>query len=311
MDDTRRFLKKFRIILPLLAVLFSSCRTIPEGPYPDIVNWLPEDSDIILRMVVQENMDLVDFLVAQIGMDPNEFEAVKDRTALLALGIELEDGGEPVSANELPIHLASIGIWPKNFLGAGLGKDWKRSGLSRYRWTGPDNLDLMALSNDEIILSRGKIDDMLNRLEHGTRNMRIRRALDLRNEAALAIWITNPDLVLGSIPMLPSTNPDGSPLIDIIGLALRRRSDGDFSLFFNIYPTDERLSGSLALALRLGFSSRFGLSPDPEERALMSQLSVEISSGEVKVLLPSVSMDLLERFLSGMNLFPDVPGDGP
>jgi len=300
-----KVLKKLRFILPLLALLFSSCRTIPQGPYRDIVNWLPEDSDIILRMVVQENMDLVDFLIETIGLDPHEFEAVKDRTALLALGIELGDSGEPVPVDELPIHLASIGIWPKNFLGAGLGKEWKRSVLSHYRWTGPDNLELAALSNDEIILSRGKIDVMLDRLEHGTRNIRIRRALDLRNEAALAIWITDPDLVLKSMPMLPSTNPDGSPLIDIIGLALRRRDDGNFSLFFNLYPSDERLSGSLALALRLGFSSRFGLSPDPEERALMSQLSVEISTGEVKVLLPSVSVELLEGFLADMDLFPE------
>jgi hypothetical protein len=298
-------LRTLRILIPALALLASSCRTIPQGPYRDIVNWLPEESDIILRMVVQDNMDLVDFLVAQVGLDPEEFETVRDRTALLALGLELSGDDAPVPLGELPLHLASIGIWPKNFLGAGLGKEWKRSGLSRYRWNGPDNLELAALSNDEIILSRGKIDEMLIRLENDTRNQRIRRALDLRNDAALAIWITDPGIILDSLPMLPATDPEGSPLIDIIGLALRRRDDGDFSLFFNIYPSDERLSGSLALALRLGFSSRFGLSPDPEERKLLSQLSVEISTGEVKVLLPSVSMDMLKGFLDDMNLFPE------
>ncbi|MCD6343043.1 MAG: hypothetical protein J7L76_04605, partial [Spirochaetaceae bacterium] len=78
-----------------------------------------------------------------------------------------------------------------------------------------------------------------------------------------------------------------------------------FSLYFNIYPTDDRLSGSLALALRLGFSSRFGLSTDPDERALLSQLSVEISTGEVKVLLPSVSMEMLGSFLENLKLFPE------
>jgi len=299
-------LKKIRIIVPVLVVLFSSCRTIPQGPYRDIVNWLPEESDIIVRMVVPENLDLVNFLVELIGMDPREFETVVDRTALLALGLEFESGQDnPVPMAEAPLHLASIGIWPKNFLGAGLGKDWKRSVLSRYRWSGPDNLELVALSNDEIILSRGKIDEMLGRLEDNSRNSHIKRALDLRNDAALAIWITNPDLIHNLMPMLPAENPDGSPLIDIIGLALRRRPDGDFSLFFNIYPSDERLSGSLALALRLGFSARFGMSPDPEERALLSQLSVEISTGVVKVLLSSVSMELLDGFLGDLNLFPE------
>ena len=296
--------KKLKLILPALAVLLVSCRTIPEGPYPDIINWLPEESDIIVRMLVPENPDLVDFLVKKAGLNPEEFKNGIDRTALLALGIELDANQDLSSMDNLTFHLASIGIWPKNFLGAGLGKEWKRSGLNRYRWDGPNNLELMALSNDEIILSRGKINQMLDRLENGTRNSRIRRAIDLRNDAALAIWITSPDLIQSFIPMLPADNPDGSPLIDIVGLALRRRDDGNFSLHFNLYPTDDRLSGSLALALRLGFSSRFGLSPDPEERALLSQLSVEISTGEVKLLLPSVSLELLENFLGGMNLFP-------
>ncbi|MCK5734948.1 MAG: hypothetical protein KAH21_00665, partial [Spirochaetaceae bacterium] len=298
-------LTKLKILILIAAVLLSSCRTIPEGPYRDIVNWLPEDSDIIIRMVVPENIELVDFLIAQVGLDPRDFETIKNRTALLAMGMELGDSGDIVHMASLPIHLASIGIWPKNFMGSGLGKEWKKSGLSRYRWTGPDNLELLALSNDEIILSRGKIDEMLERLEEGSSNSRIKRAIDLRNDAALAIWITSPEFVLDSIPMLPASNPDGSPLIDIIGLALRKRDDGNFSLYFSIYPTDERLTGSLALAMRLGFSSRFGLSPDPEERALLSQLSVEVSTGEVRMLLSSVSLELLDSFLEGINLFPE------
>lgn len=297
--------KLLRVLIPVLAVLVSSCRTIPQGPYPDIVNWLPEDSDIIIRMGVPGNNDLVDFLLTQIDLNPKDFKEVKERTALLALGIELSDDGSISPVTNLPIHLAAIGIWPKNFLGTGLGKEWKRSMLSRYRWNGPDNLELIAISNDEIILSRGQINQMMERLENGTRNIKIKRAIDLRNEAALAIWITTPGLILDSIPMLSAENPDGSPLIDIIGLALRRREDGNFSLFLNLYPSDDRLSGSLALALKLGFSTRFGLSPDPDERALLSQLSVEISTGEVKVLLPSVSIEMLENFLADMKFFPE------
>ncbi len=108
--------KLLRILIPVLAVLVSSCRTIPLGPYPDIVNWLPEDSDIIIRMEVPGNNDLVDFLAVQVGLNPEDFETVKDRTALLALGIELSDDGTISSPSTLPIHLASIGIWPKNFL---------------------------------------------------------------------------------------------------------------------------------------------------------------------------------------------------
>ncbi len=311
--------KILKILIPVLVILISSCRTIPEGPYPDIVDWLPLESDIILRMEIPGNEDLADFLISYMGLNPEDFSDMKDRTALLAVGIELgdslpgdtEDEGSLNSfqMKNLPVHMASIGIWPKNLLGAGLGKDWKRSGLSRYSWSGPDNLEITALSNNEIILSRGKTDVMLERLETKASNPILQRALDLRNGAALAIWITNPDIVLEAMPMMPAKKSDGSPLIDIIGLALRRRDDGNFALLFNIYPSDSRLSGALALALRLGFSSRFGMSPNPEERALLSELSVEISTGEVSVLLPSVSMDILGGFLSGFHLIPEL-GDG-
>jgi hypothetical protein len=95
-------------------------------------------------------------------------------------------------------------------------------------------------------------------------------------------------------------------VIKMIGLALSRRDDGDYALIFNLYPTEDRLSGSLALAMRLALSARFGLSPDPEERALLSELLVEIGTGEVRIILPQVSLEVLAGFLDELNLFPGV-----
>lgn len=297
--------KTLKRLLPILVLLVSSCRSLPEGPFPDIVDWLPEDSDLVLRMVVPGNEDLLEMVVENIGLDPGKLTKVRDRTALVAVGLELDDM-DIERFETIPIHLAAIGIWPKNLLGSALGREWKKSVLESYRWNGPEGLELKVLSNDEILLSRGKVDVILDRLDEGAINRRIHRAFELKNGADLAIWITDPDIILDSIPVLPSENPDGTPVIEMLGLALKKTDDQNYALFLSIYPTDERLSGSLAFALRLGFSARFGMSADPEERALLTDLHVEIGTGEVKVLLPSMGLGMLDSFLKEMNLFPEV-----
>lgn len=303
---TGKILKKIAPVVILTVLLISSCRSLPEGPFPDIVDWLPENSDLILRMVVPGNEELLDMVIENIGLDPTQLIKVRDRTALVAVGLELEDMDVEGSFDSIPIHLAAVGIWPKNLLGSALGKDWKKSILGSYRWNGPGGLELKALSKDEIVLSRGKVDVIIDRLENGSVNRQIRRAFELKNGADLAIWITDPDIILDSIPVLPSENADGTQVIEMLGLALKQVDDQNYSLFLSIYPSDERLSGSLAFALRLGFSARFGMSPDPDERALLTDLHVEIGTGEVKVLLPSMSLDMLDTFLKEMKLFPEV-----
>ncbi len=297
--------KIFKTLLPfilLLILLVSSCRTLPEGPYPDIVDWLPTESDIIIRMEVPGNEDLLNLIIANAGLDPKKLSNVIDRTVLVAVGLEFDEAQDSNPIDTLPIHLASIGIWPRNLMGSALGRDWKKSGLGRHQWTGPGNLELTALSNNEIILSRGKTDVLLERLETGDKNPWIQRADNLQNGADLAVWITDPDIILGVIPMLPATNPDGTPVIDMIGLVLRKVDGNKYALFLRIYPTDSRLSGSISFALRLGLSARFGMSPDPEERALLSELVVEVGTGEVTLMLPSLSMDMLDGFLKDLNI---------
>lgn len=303
---TGKYLRKLVPILILVVLIISSCRSLPEGPFPDIVDWLPEESDLVLRMAVPGNEALLDMVVRNVGLDPENLTKVRDRTALVAVGLELDGMDVEGSFESFPIHLAAIGIWPKNLLGSALGREWKKSPFGRHQWNGPGGLELKAISNDEILLSRGKVDIILDRLENGAVNRRIHRAFELQNGADLAIWITDPDIILESIPVLPSENPDGTRVIEMLGLALKKVDDQNYALFLSIYPTDERLSGSLAFALRLGFSARFGMSSDPEERALLTDLHVEIGSGEVKVLLPSMSIDMLDGFLKEMKLFPEV-----
>ena len=298
----KKILKTLLPFIFLLILLVSSCRTLPEGPYPDIVDWLPTESDIIIRMEVPGNEDLLNLIIANAGLDPEKLSNVIDRTVLVAVGLEFDEVQDSNPIDALPIHLASIGIWPKNLMGSALGRDWKKSGLGRHRWTGPGNLELTALSNNEIILSRGKTDILLERLETGDKNPWIQRADNLQNGADLAVWITDPDIILGVIPMLPATNPDGTPIIDMIGLVLRKVDENKYALFLRIYPTDSRLSGSISFALRLGLSARFGMSPDPEERALLSELVVEVGTGEVTLMLPSLSMDMLDGFLKDLNI---------
>ncbi len=298
--------KSLKILILFLVLLVASCRTLPEGPYPDIIDWLPVESDVILRMEVPENTALVNMIIQNAGLDPEELSKIMDRTALVAVGLELEGFGTGNTIEAIPLHLASIGVWPKNLLGTALGKEWKKSVLGKHRWNGPGGLELKALSNNELLLSRGKTDVMLERLESGEVNPRIQRAADLHHGADLAIWVTDPEVILYSLPMLPASNPDGTEVIELIGLALKKVDSQHYALFLSIYPSDARLSGSLAFALRLGFSARFGMSSDPDERALMTDLHVEIGTGEVKVLLPSMSLEMLDNFLGEMKLFPEA-----
>ena len=309
----KKSLRRFLLILLLFlyAVLFlSSCISLPEGPYPDIINWLPEDSDLIIRLDVRGNPELTSYIINYAGLDDESVSKVKKRTALVALGIEFDKelSGVLTDKEELkmiPFHLAAIGDWPRNFLGGALGKEWKKSSLNRYRWQGPDNLELMALSSTELILSRGKIDKMLERLNKGTISRKIQRAYDIKNGADLAIWVTDPSFIIKAVPMLPDVNPDGTPVIDLISIALRHVEESKYVLAFTLYPSDERLSGSLALALRLALSAKFGLSPKPEERELLSEMLVEIGKGDVRLVLPSVEFSVLTSFLDDLKLFPE------
>jgi hypothetical protein len=297
--------KKLLRLLYLLGVLgLVSCKTLPTGPFPDIVDWLPPESDIICRLVVPGNEALINMIVQKSGQNPEKVAKITKRTVLVAAGIELGSADGARTLENTPIHLAVVGSWPKNLIGSALGRDWKKSLLHSYRYNGPDGLELTVLSGNELILSKGKSDIILDRIKNGDRSEVMRRGIELKEGSDLALWVTDPTPIINSVSFLPASNSNGSPVITMIGLALSRRDDGDYSLIFSLYPTEDRLSGSLALAVRLALSARFGLSPDPEERALLSELLVEIGSGEVRIILPQVSLEVLGGFLDKLDLLP-------
>jgi hypothetical protein len=51
-------------LLMIALTALSSCRTLPEAPYPDILGWLPPESDIMIRLNVPGNEELADMLIS-------------------------------------------------------------------------------------------------------------------------------------------------------------------------------------------------------------------------------------------------------
>jgi hypothetical protein len=69
--------------------------------------------------------ELADMLISRAGLDVEDIPRIRERMAVLAIGLEIgKNGTDP---QDLSIHLATIGIWPKKLLGSALGKDWKRT----------------------------------------------------------------------------------------------------------------------------------------------------------------------------------------
>ena len=279
-----------------LAVLIGtgSCLTLPEEPYPDILDWLPPESNLVLRFSVPGNQALADLLLKSLGMDPVGMADILGRTALLAVGMETD--GAWNSFDALPVHLVAVGAWPRGLIGGALGEQWSRS--RPYRWEGSRELTLAALSREEILLSRGRLDEMI---ERRNRKAAVAPSVAERDDFPgidLVVRITDPRLIDTLAPVLVGS-------IDRMDLGLKRREGERYSAFLSLYPADERFTESLALAIRIALSARFGMSPNPQERNLLSEMSLDIGPGEIRVDLPPMTMDLLKGLFAALN-----PGSG-
>ena len=307
----RVFLRPLRRISPLgfigLLLLFSiaSCRTLPESPRPEILDWLPSSSSLVMRLEVPGNRALADLFLSSAGdafgffagtntegaagavagdADNSELKAVLDRTALLALGIEYSDDFSLFGSSV--IHLAALGRWPRAFIGTSLPESWRK--VKPYQWEGERGTALAAVSREEILFSAGRLDEMMQRRERGG-------AMPAVPKSDLMIRITDARLIDYLAPVIAGR-------IEGIELSLMRAEKTAYSASVNLYPADARLAGPLALAVRIALSSRFGRSPRAEERNLLSGTAVDIdaASGVVRADLPPMGLDIIGRILRGM-----------
>ncbi len=272
-------------------LLIGSCRSMPVASFPEIVNWLPEESNLLLRIEVVGNEELAELLISLAGMNPEEFQPVIRRTALLAFGAEItKDVDNLLYA---PIHATAIGLWPRGLLGGILGSEWSQSRNERFVWEGPNYMKLAAPSNEEIIISRTRMDMLL-------RNRRSSTGLSGRwprmpRNADLAVLVDDTELVNRLIPFA-----DGR--VDGISAALRKKEFSRYEVKLDIFAAEESLAPSLALAIRLAASSRFGTSSIPEERDLIPRMKVETDSGVVTVNIEFISLAIIHSLLAEIDL---------
>ena len=286
----------------LLLLSLASCSTLPEAPYPEILGRLPENSSLVMRFEVPGNRALADLFLSALGTaargaDDDAVQAVLDRTALLAAGIEYSDA-LGISDNFSPfsgraIHLAALGRWPRAFIGAALPASWRK--VEAGRWEDDGGTALAAVSREEILISAGRLDEMMRRRERGARAAPLSGGMPDAPKGDLMIRIADAGLIDALIPLL-SGRIEGIELV-LSGVRESPENEADaYSASVNLYPSDARLVGPLVLALRIAVASRFGLSPYAEERDLLSGVSVDTVSGIIRADFPAMSLGVLGRF---------------
>jgi len=293
------------LLIPILMLLLASCRTLPprtRSPL-EIVNWLPPDSDVVLGVIVPGNDALIDMLITRFGGKPERWKGIISRLTMVALALEWDEPDEKRTLANTPMHAALIGTWPKNLISTALGSDWVKSREHKRRYHGPENMELAVLSGNELILSRGKSNLILNRVTHSGESPLTGRYGSWEDDADVKIWIGNPAPFMRTLSFFPISNRDGSSVFETINLTLSAQDSGDYSLLSRLVPTDERYTTSLVLATRLALSARFGLSSNPQERALLSNLQVDAENGVLRVFMPSLSLEILGGFLDNLRLF--------
>ncbi len=275
--------------------LVTSCRTLPEQPDVNIVDWLPGEVDLAARLLVPGNEELAAMLTSLAGLSEASADKVLERTALAVFGFEAEGSA---------VHAAAVGLWPRGVMSGALGEKWKKSATERYRWTGPEGLELALVSREEIFVSSGRIDAMISRKDSGMRMSGVEFWDEKVRDADLAAWILKPSVFKTALPSLPLTDRNGNPLISSAALALRRTESGNYDMAMYIRAAEEKNSRSLALILRLGLSARFAMSSDQADKDLFSKMNVEEGWGEVRLFIPDLSLGFIKGFIEKSGLLP-------
>ncbi len=278
--------------LTIVLILFISCRTMPVAPYPDVVHWIPVESDMIVHFVVSGNEDLAEIIVRLTGFQPEAVNPILERTAVFAAGLEMNDG--QIDFSTIPIHVAAVGMWPRGVLGRVLGNDWTRRKRNEFVWDGPEGLGIAAPTNELILLSRGRLDFLVTQrsrspLMNNQRN-------ELFTDADFSLLVNNPDLASSIIPQVAGK-------IDSFLLTINKDVNQDYLIYFQLTAAREELVPSLALALRIALSARLGKSSIAEEKELLGSLELEVTDGSIHLRFPPVNFTLLRSLSVGLNPF--------
>lgn len=278
--------------LTIVLILFISCRTMPVAPYPDVVHWIPVESDMLVHLVVSGNEDLTEILVSLTGLQPETVNPILERTAVFTAGLEMND--EQFDFSTIPIHVAAVGMWPRGVLGSVLGKDWTRRKRNEFVWDGPDGLGIAAPTHELILLSRGRLDSLA--AQQPQPPLMSAQRSELFTDADFSLLVSNPDLASRIIPQVAGK-------IDSFLLTINKDVNQDYSVYFQLTAAREELAPSLALALRIALSARLGKSSIAGEKELLGSLELEVSDERIHLRFPPVDFTLLRSLSVGLNPF--------
>lgn len=275
-----------------IILLLISCQTLPEEPYPDIIDWIPIESDVLLRLHVDGNEELAWLLLNLVDVPPEGIEAAMERTALVALGLEMTEDWKNVLT--IPSHVVALGRWPRGIFGSVLGQEWKPVPSVPYTWSDPDGKKITVPTRQELLLSSTRLDSMR---QNRTKSFSWKRRQDLMPiNADFAMLISSEDFINSLIPTLKGR-------VEALSVILERESSTNYNLDFRIEAKEERFVKPIALALRLGISSQFGKSSVPELRNLLSQIEITFGEGSILLSIQAMELSTLETMLTQMKVF--------
>ena len=160
----KQFLQAAVVITAGLFVL--SCQSIPQRPEMEsTVQLLPESSDVVIRVNVEQNRELIEPVMVALGggVPDNLAEDFIDRTDTVWAGLDFTTDEE--SSTTFKSSIVAVGDYPKGLIDWGLCWDssWSKaeSGIMKY-WAEDDGDNQLALPTDKYLLaSSGCIDEML------------------------------------------------------------------------------------------------------------------------------------------------------
>jgi len=282
-------------ILALILFVFS-CRTLPEMSHSNIADSLPPESNIIMKIAISENEALLEALILRFGFEPEIFSNISKHIEHLAIGLEIDLQTRRKQGILLPFHIAAIGNWPRAFLGGALGDEWVKSG--RNRWLNSAGLEIIAISNKELLISSGKLDSMLFRTRIAAKNTRIRTVGLSSDNSDLAFWLLDTDIIHKILPVVPLMNHDGTAIVDLVGIVLNKMDNSSYSIEMIVPLADPKFAEPLALAIRIGFASQIGRKLDFINYEFLSGLSIEARESGVILKHNSIPTYVLENFLN-------------
>lgn len=153
------------IFLTVLLGIYTGCATAPkQKPASSLIDMLPEEQTVYLKLDVGSNEDVVESLLSGEGnMDAMIGEAMS-RTEVVLISMKLSEG------SQRSFSLVASGRYPKGIIESRLRKEnaWKREKGEFGYWQNSElGLQIYFPEKNIIVLSNGAVESVFHRISEG------------------------------------------------------------------------------------------------------------------------------------------------